>query len=404
MSGTASDLPGALRHSADPRSFWDAITTPRPAVRIWSDLGLLTSFWLYVALTNALWGTSMQASLAAMGITHVFAMWNERLVQYLILYPALIGCMGLSRRIRWQPLWRTLPLQLVCGLAFSALANPAMDLAENLIGAGMPSWPQAAMPLPSTPGAGSPPHQTFLWVASMASFFLNYTFCLALLAGFEFYRRYRDSQVRSEALERSLSAAHLATLRMQLSPHTLFNLLHTIRGHVAWDPVIAQSMIVQLGDLLRRALQAGEHELSRLHDELEFVRLYLQLQQWRFADRLTVTVTDADDGPAVWVPSLILQPLVENAVVHGLADPQSTVSVRVEVLTDGDLLILRVVNSLALATAGQAASTEQPGIGLKNVRERLAIQFCGRAQFHAGPGPDHDWIAEIRIPLLYNGS
>ena len=77
---------------------------------------------------------------------------------------------------------------------------------------------------------------------------------------------------------------------MQLSPHTLFNLLHTIRGQIAWDPPAAQTMVVQLGDLLRRLLSAGEREFSRLRDEIQFVALYLELQQKRFADRLAVSV------------------------------------------------------------------------------------------------------------------
>ena len=114
---------------------------------------------------------------------------------------------------------------------------------------------------------------------------------------------------------------------MQLSPHTLFNLLHTIRGHIEWDPKGAQSMVVQLADLLRRLLNAGERDFSRFADELQFVRLYLELQQRRFADRLTVVLPDYRDIAVAWVPSLILQPLVENAVVHGLAGHQGPVLV-----------------------------------------------------------------------------
>jgi LytS/YehU family sensor histidine kinase len=156
---------------------------------------------------------------------------------------------------------------------------------------------------------------------------------------------------------------------MQLSPHTLFNLLHTIRGQISWDPAAAQSMIVQLGDLLRRLLTAGERDFSRLDDELHFVRSYLGLQQRRFADRLTVSVPQS--APiAAWVPSLILQPLVENAIVHGIAP--------------GKL---------------QGCA----GIGLRNVRERLAIQFADRASFSAMAGYDNVWIAEVRLPLLRDG-
>ena len=191
-------------------------------------------------------------------------------------------------------------------------------------------------------------------------------------------------------------------MRLQLSPHTLFNLLHTIRGHVEWDPSLARSMIVQLGDLLRWVLRAGEHELNRLQDELQFVHLYLELQQTRFVDRLSVATPAPDTIPAVWVPSLILQPLVENAVIHGLADPQAVLWVSVEVLVDGEALLLRVVNSYTPGFVDTDAT--HSGIGLKNVRERLAIQFGARAALTAGPGSSNEWVAVIRMPLLHNAA
>ncbi len=157
-------------------------------------------------------------------------------------------------------------------------------------------------------------------------------------------------------------------------------------------------MVVQLGDLLRRLLTAGERDFSRLSDELHFVRLYLGLQQRRFADRLDIRVPEPDGIVAAWVPSLILQPLVENAVVHGLAGHEGPVMVRVEAVVHDDMLSLRVVNTVAPGRVpGQA------GIGLRNVRDRLAIQFAERATFSAMPGYDNVWIAEVRLPLLRDG-
>ena len=216
--------------------------------------------------------------------------------------------------------------------------------------------------------------------------------------GFAFYQRLRDSQLRSAALERALTRAHLAALRMQLSPHTLFNLLHTIRGQIAWDPPAAQAMVVQLGDLLRRLLNAGEREFSRLSDELQFVTLYLELQQRRFADRLTIEVPAREAQARAWVPSLILQPLVENAVVHGLAGHEGAVTIRVEARVEGEELTLRVINTVAPGKLGGHS-----GIGLANVRERLTVQFGERAGFDAGPGADGLWVAQIRMPLLRDG-
>jgi Histidine kinase len=361
------------------------------------DLGIVTAFWAYVALSNILWGATMKASLAAMGVTDVIAPWNARLVQHVLLYPALIGGLSLSRRIGWQPLWRAVPLQLLCGVFFSALARPAMDVAQRVVG--FTPWTTLRFPSVSSATDDYPGQEGFEWLASGTTFLLPYVFGLALLAAFDFYRRYRDSQLRTAALERSLSAAHLTALRMQLSPHTLFNLLHTIKGQVAWDPARAQSMIVQLSDLLRRALRVGERELWSLEEELEFVRLYLQLQQQRFADRLVVVVPERGSSPAVWVPSLILQPLVENAVVHGLAHDHAAVTVRVDAQTAGETLLLRVVNSLTPGYIGAASG--QDGIGLNNVRERLSIQFAERATFNSGQSADHHWVAEIRMPVLH---
>jgi LytS/YehU family sensor histidine kinase len=216
-----------------------------------------------------------------------------------------------------------------------------------------------------------------------------------LVTGLALYTRFRDSELRLAALEREWSAARLAALRMQLSPHTLFNLLHTIRGHIEWDPKAAQSMVVQLADLLRRLLNAGERDFSRLADELHFAKLYLELQQRRFTDRLTVELPNPSEVPAVWVPSLILQPLIENAVVHGLAGHQGTVLVRVTVRLVNDTILMRVTNSMSPDRAVSGAD----GIGLKNVRERMAVQFEGRAGLMAG-AHGSEWISEISMPAI----
>src|SRR6201996_3366158 len=289
-------------------------------------------------------------------------------------------------------MWRALPIQIVLGLLFSGLAPPALAWGEMLTTT--EPWhhdkPNTLIEFLSGPDAR-------MWMAGATHFFLAYGFGLALVTGFSIYQRYRDVQMRSAALERALTSAHLAALRMQLSPHTLFNLLHTIRGQIGWDPAAAQSMVVQLGDLLRRLLNAGEREFSRLPDELKFVRLYLELQQKRFVDRLTIWMADLDDLPALWVPSLILQPLIENAVVHGLAGHNGPVEIRVEVTVSGEILLLRVINTIA-----PNSMAGRDGIGLRNVRERLAGEVGDRASFKT-IGDANNWIAEIRMPLLRDG-
>ncbi len=335
------------------------------ALTLRPQLAVLTAFWIYVALSNVLYANSMQASFSNMKMERVFAPWDARLIQHLVLYPLFLLSMWRSMRTGWQPLWRAIPLHFVKTWG---------------------SW------------QGFAAHEIPIWVASITSFLVTYGFGLALVMGFAFYQRLRDSQLRSAALERALTRAHLAALRMQLSPHTLFNLLHTIRGQIAWDPPAAQAMVVQLGDLLRRLLNAGEREFSRLSDEVQFVTLYLELQQRRFADRLTIEVPAREAHARAWVPSLILQPLVENAVVHGLAGHEGAVTIRVEARVEGEELTLRVINTVAPGKLGGRV-----GVGLANVRERLTVQFGERAGFDAGPGADGLWVAQIRMPLLRDG-
>ena len=361
--------------------------------------GVLTAFWIYVTLSNIMYAISMQASLTVQNIHNVFAAWDARVIQHVLLYPLFILSMRGALRTGWQPLLRALPLQLLCALGFAVLAAPFLLFGEYVTGiAHGTHMMHDAMEKEWGSWSGFVAHEVPIWLASITSFLVTYGFGLALVTGFAFYQRLRDSQLRSAALERALTQAHLAALRMQLSPHTLFNLLHTIRGQIAWDPPAAQAMVVQLGDLLRRLLNAGEREFSRLADELQFVTSYLELQQKRFADRLTIRVPLREDVARAWVPSLILQPLVENAVVHGLAGHEGPVTIRVEAYVSGERLVLRVLNTIA---PGKAAGLE--GIGLANVRERLEVQFGAAASFSAAPADDNLWLAEIHMPLLRDG-
>jgi hypothetical protein len=334
----------------------------------------------------------MRTGMAYMTNVPLFAAWDSRLLQHVLLLPILLVSYWASLRIQWRPFVLALPLQLVLGVFFAALAYPAMIVAQMTLGTN--EWHDQSMAHVSEPWRD--PSIVSLWVASFVSVLPAYGFGLALITGLALYTRFRNSELKLAALEREWSSARLAALRMQLSPHTLFNLLHTIRGHIEWDPKGAQSMVVQLADLLRRLLNAGERDFSKLSDELQFVRLYLDLQQRRFADRLTVLLPTAEEVPPVWVPSLILQPLVENAVVHGLAGHQGSVTVRLAFRLEQDVLTLSVLNSIA-----PDKLPGEEGIGLNNVRERLAVQFEGRASL-AAAGGSGQWRSEITMPAIHH--
>jgi hypothetical protein len=338
---------------------------------------LAAAFWLFVTLTDVLYGYTMQINAAQRFKAVVFVNWNESVLQHLLLFPILLVCFATSLRIGWAPVTR-IPAQFLLGGVFAAISYYAMELSEFLI------W-----------GALMPRAVGALWTASFVMFFMTYCFGIVLVTGFAYYQRLRNAEVRNSTLEQGWANARLAALRMQLSPHTLFNLLHTIRGHINKEPQVARAMVVQLADLLRRLLSASQREFASLTEELTFVRLYLELQQQRFAERLTILLPRLDDRSDLWVPSLILQPLVENAVVHGLAGHEATVLVRVEIQILEESVVLRVINTIA-----EQFAPGPDGIGLTNVRERLEVQFGAHASFIAGPTGVDEWTAEIVLPTL----
>jgi hypothetical protein len=382
------------------RGRWRIAGTLEP----WHFFGIVLVFWAYVTASAVLYAYSMGTTLAAFTTEAVFAHWRSRVLQHALLFPILLGCYGISLRLDWKPLWWKAPVQALMGIGFALLARPAILWAEVILMGHRPG--DEEWDAPTTMSFWLSEKMFTQWIASFTDFLIKYGFGLALLTGFVLYKRYRDTQSRIALLERQWASARLAALRMQLSPHTLFNLLHTIRGNIAWDPPTAQAMVVQLADLLRRLLTAGEREWARLADEMQFVQLYLELQQKRFSDRLTVELPPPDSLPPVWVPSLILQPLVENAVVHGLAGHDGPVSIRVTCVTGeaddaGPTILLGVENDTA---PGRAAGRE--GIGLGNVRERLAVQLGRGARLRSGPAPADAgaaaarWRSEIVLPAL----
>jgi hypothetical protein len=359
--------------------------------RTLTQLGVLTAFWIYVTASNVLYSHNMSVSLDPGGRQNLFAAWPARSLQHLFLYPLLLLCGNLSTRIGWRPLPKCVPLQAALALVFALLASPLLGFSEHLLGAATElNHTEDRMALPwQGPHAELP-----LRIASATSFLLTYGFALALVSGLSLYQRFNDSELRREALERAWNEARLAALRMQLSPHTLFNLLHTIRGQIDWNPESAQAMIVQLGDLLRRLLAAGETAFSPLATEIEFARLYLGLQQQRFADRLNLSLPDRLTLPNAWVPSLILQPLIENAVVHGLAGHDAPVTIAIEAEIVGTQLRLLVRNTTAGAPCGAG------GIGLRNVRERLAVHFGDRGTLLIQTDRPDQWTASVQLPWL----
>ncbi len=378
---------------AIPSALWPSAATSaaeEEQAQLLSQRGMLvlaTLFWAYVALGDILYHEAMRIEIAELTHIEVFYPWQQRVLQHLLMLPLLLLCYATAARIGWRPARKRVPQQIAMALGFSLLMFWAIRIADYFLRF-LFGWPLESFGI-QTRGDWA------VWASSAITGFLAYGFGLALLTVVATWRRYHVLQLRSSELRRDWAGARLAALRAQLSPHSLFNVLQTIQARINSEPEVAESLIASLGDLLRALLQAGERDFARLRDELEFVQPYLGPQPGPFADRLTVHLETGAEVPAIWVPSLILQPLVENAVVHGLADHSGPVRIDVTWDLSPYRLQLKVVNSVGSSSAPRPA-----GLGLRNVRERLAVQFGGRAVLSSGPGDDSTWVATLHLPVL----
>jgi two-component system, LytTR family, sensor kinase len=220
--------------------------------------------------------------------------------------------------------------------------------------------------------------------------FWKYWVVVALILGWQYARLYVDAQRRIEH-------AQLERLKSQLQPHFLFNTLNSISVLVREDPAAAQQMIVQLSDLLRLAIDTKDTQLVTLREELEFTQRYLAIQQLRFGDRLQVRVTVEPDALDREVPHLLLQPLVENSIQHGLRGASGGMVEAVASVKQNQLVI-----SIADRASGVASPVEESdghGTGLANARARLAFMYGGRAELSLVRNGGGGSVVTIKLPL-----
>jgi two-component system, LytTR family, sensor kinase len=184
-----------------------------------------------------------------------------------------------------------------------------------------------------------------------------------------FYRRSLERGRAVETMRAELAQAELRALRAQVNPHFLFNTLNSIAALIPVNPAAAEETTTQLAEVFRYALRASDHERSRLADELAFIRSYLEIEQVRLGSRLQVHLDVAAGLESIPVPSLLLQPLVENAVLHGVAPRPEGGAVRLTATRDGALLVIDVQDDGPGMPAGRADGGN--GFGLRSVEDRL---------------------------------
>ena len=237
-------------------------------------------------------------------------------------------------------------------------------------------WTGAPMPAPPF---------TEAFMTALRSFFLDliYSFCLTILAAYvwQYIERIKQDQILQERLQAKLASAELHALKMQLQPHFLFNTLHTISNLASVDSTKAQRMIARLSELLRLSLEHVSSEAIPLRRELDFLESYLEIEKTRYEERLRLTIDFTEDVLDAEVPSMLLQPIVENSIRYAISKKAE----------GGSIVIVgrRQHGRVVITVSDDGSPTSENcnrgwGIGISNTRARLQQLF------------DHDFVFEVR--------
>jgi len=211
-----------------------------------------------------------------------------------------------------------------------------------------------------------------------------------------YFRKYREREAEAARLQAALTESRLQALRHQLQPHFLFNTLHSISTLNHEDPKAANRMIARLSELLRFTLETSDQEIS-LRQEVEFLRRYLEIEQVRFGARLAVKIDVAPEVLDAQVPTLLLQPLVENAIRHGIAPYSAAGEIAVTAHRENGALHI-VVADTGPGLHGKIDDAKA-GVGLSNTRARLEQLYGRDHRFEVRNAQPHGYIAEMHLPL-----
>lgn len=335
----------------------------------WTLLGLSFASQFYISSAKAGLEVSWrQAVNYALADWYVFALLSIPVVQ-------------LARRVRFEAgAWPA-------SLAIHAAGSVLFSLAYMVLRAAVGQWQsQAAFNDLFKP----------LLVKTWHFNLLIYWVIVAVSHAFDYARKYRERELRASELEKHLAQAKLQALQMQLNPHFLFNALHSISSLMHTDVEAADRMVARLSDLLRAALAGAATQEVSLRKELDLLQLYLGIEQIRFGARLTVKMNIAPDTLGAQVPNLILQPLVENAIKHGIEPRARRGCIALETQRHNGTLDI-VVSDDGAGLGDQSKIKE--GVGLSNTRARLRELYGATHRFELRPGEQGGVRIEMSIPF-----
>ena len=338
---------------------------------LWTLLAFLTAAGAHVYLSSA--GTPISWSqLLAWNITISF-IWS-------VLTPIIFQ---LSRqytfdRANWG---RSLAIHVVASIVLAFVAAVALVAMDPFI-----TWTKE----PSVPFVPHVLSRTFMDIQ-------RYWYVLLITQAIAFYGKYQERQLISSQLEAQLANAQLEVLKIQLEPHFLFNTLNSIAALARENGEAAEHMTLQLADLLRMSLDGvGIHEVP-LHRELTFLQKYIGIQQVRFHDRLRVEMEIDPRTLETLVPNLILQPIVENAIRHGIGPRSGPGLIRISTWRDHDDVWLEIRDDGVGLTRARFGMPRE-GVGLRNTRERLHQLYDDDHAMVLEDAPGGGCTVKIRVP------
>lgn len=219
---------------------------------------------------------------------------------------------------------------------------------------------------------------------------------MALFFAIDYQKRYLMNQ-------KELIAAQLNTLQMQLHPHFLFNTLHSISAMIDLNPKKAQKMLSKIGTLMRTMLENDLEQMVTIEKELDFIRNYLDLEQIRYSDKMTIHYQIANDVKQTKIPNMILQPLVENAIKYGISRAIEQGEIHIEIQKKKDESTLKEYINLKISNTleenGKTVNENGTGIGLQNIRKRLVGIYENRFYFESSFVNSKWYVAQISLPL-----
>ena len=337
------------------------------------------------------WSSYAAASTAGRFYGNWLLIFSWDLISWILWLPLTPIILWVGRRFRfdrerWLP---NVSLYLLAGVVLS-IAHLILQVAINFgLIYGFRSLPAFLV------------YKNFVLLSNFLVGLVVYGLILAVGMALNYYGKYRQEELRASQLETQLAQSQLQALKMQLHPHFLFNTLNSISALQLVDVRAAQKMMARLGDFLRMTLDnVGAQEVT-LKEEIEFLQCYLEIERTRFDKRLTTKLLIAPDTLDARVPNLILQPIVENAIRHGIAPRLAPGTISISAQRENGLLRVQVIdNGKGLAENAGKETGSGKGLGLANTRLRLEHLYGSEARLHLANAAEGGLVVTLEIPFI----